>query len=540
MRSLVEGLARLVGRYPVAVIVISIVLSFGLGTYGADFNDQGDGGNEAFAPDTPELVAAERIGDLFGEDSGSIPIQFLIEAESGDVLSLDGLTAVNALGQALASGAVAEDLIEETPQQPAFTSFLFPAQVAAQDQGVEPTSDAQVKQLFAAGLESLPPEQSFFVDFLFPMDTDALAAPVGSALAIAFANSTGVDGFDAYVDRLATMADELESLELPDGFSVAPFSQELLFSTQDEFQAEIGRLFGMAFLIIIGVLILVFWVGGFGRGLRRTLADMGLTMFTIVLALQWMWGAWKFFYDEPNPMSQIIPILLIGLGVDYSIHLTTRYREEIARGETVDAAIGLAIRTVGISLVLATLTTAVGFLTNLTNDIKALQGFGVLAAVGIVASFLLMLTFVPAVRILLDRRAERNGSLPREHMEGGESRLLPRLIGSTAVLAEKVPALTLTIALILGAIGGFGVSRLSTSFSFLDFVPTSSPLRDTAETLLDEFFVVGETTAVLVEGDIAGASGWNAMASSYLAAGGVENVVTTPDGFPVANSPVSL
>ena len=56
---------------------------------------------------------------------------------------------------------------------------------------------------------------------------------------------------------------------------------------------------------------------------------------------------------------------------------------------------------------LATLTTAVGFLTNVTNDIPALAEFGELAAVGIVASFLLMLTFVPAVREVLDRRAER-------------------------------------------------------------------------------------------------------------------------------------
>lgn len=540
MRSLVEALSSFVRKHPVIVIVLSVVVSFALGAFGADFNNQGDGGNEAFAPDTPELLAAERIGELFGDESGQVPIQFLVQSDSGDVLTMDGLAAMNALNASLRSGAIAGDLIAETQEQPAFTSYLFPALVAAQQSGTQPTSDEEVKGLFAGGLEALPPDQTFFIDFLFPMDADPKAGPVDKALAIAFVNSVDVEQFDEYISRLSTLVDELEALELPDGYSVAPFSQELLFTTQDEFQGEITRLFGTAFLIIIVVLILVFWVGGVGRGLRRTLADVGVTMFTIILAQQWVWGFWKLFYDEPNPMSQIIPILLIGLGVDYSIHLTVRYREEIANGETVDAAIGLAIRTVGISLVLATVTTAVGFLTNITNDIKALQSFGVLAAVGIIAAFLLMLTFVPAVRTLLDRRAEAKGTLDRQSMEGGEGRLLPRVVGTSSVLAERIPVATLIVALVLGAVGAFGVTKLSTSFSFLDFVPTTSPIRDTAETLLDEFFVVGETTQVLVEGDIASATGWNAMAGAYLASGELPEVVTTPHGFPISNSPLAI
>ena len=44
----------------------------------------------------------------------------------------------------------------------------------------------------------------------------------------------------------------------------------------------------------------------------------------------------------------------------------------------------------------------------------ALKDFGILAAVGIFASFVLMLTFVPALRLVLDRRAEAAGTLPVE------------------------------------------------------------------------------------------------------------------------------
>ncbi len=543
MRTLVNALATIVQKVPILVIIAAIVISFGLGAYGADFNDQGSGGNEAFAPDTPELLAAERVGDLFGDASGQTPLQFLVSGEGGDIITADGLAATNRLAEFLQQSAIAGDLAPSTPEQPSFTSYMFPVQAAVAQGAPPPSDDAAVKATFTQALTELPPDQSFFVDFLFPMESDLSAASVDQGLAIAFLSNPGEEGFDEFVERLATMAEELEQVSFPDGIDVAPFSIELIFSTQDEFQQEVGRLFGTAFLIIIIVLILVFWVGGFRTGLRRTLADMALTMFTIVLALQWVWGFWKLLYDEPNPMTQIIPILLIGLGVDYSIHLTTRYREEVSGGVSVDAAISLAIRTVGISLVLATLTTAVGFLTNVTNEISALQSFGVLSAVGIVASFLLMLTFVPAVRTLLDRRADSRGRLPRENLEGGEGRLLPRIIGSTSVIAEKAPVVALVVALLLGGAGAYGVTQLSTAFSFLDFVPTTSPIRDTAETLLDEFFVVGESTQVLVEGDVTAGNAWNAMAQSFFAAGNVEHVVAaeTPNGpLAVGASPVSL
>lgn len=543
MRRVVITLSHLVERFPIPVIVTAIVVSIGLGVYGAEFNAQDSGGNEAFAPDTPELLAAERIGDIFGDESGTVPMQLLITAEGGDVLTVDALAAIQTATQyVVAESAIAGDVAPGTEQQPSVVTHLFPALAATQ--GTPPATDADLKAAFEAGVAALPPEQGQFVSFLYPSGTDPLAGPVDKAMSLVFLQAPTNDTFDALIERLDEMVTGLDELALPAGYEVAPFSQEIVFTTQDEFLQEVGRLFGQAFLIIIVILFTVFWFGRRLSAFRRTAADVGLTMFTIVLALMWVWGFWKLLYDAPNPMTQIIPILLIGLGVDYSIHLTTRYREEIANGNQVDGAINLAIRTVGISLVLATITTAVGFLTNITNDIKALQGFGVLSAVGIIASFLLMLTFVPAVRFLLDRRAEAAGRMPpSEAFAGGEGRLLPRLAGRAAVVAQRVPAFALIAALVLGVVGAYGVTRLETSFSFLDFVPTNSPVRDTAEVLLDEFAIVGETTNVLVEGDVTTGAAWNAMVAGSQAATGVENVTTlqTPNGVvALGDTPVVL
>ncbi|MEN8240252.1 MAG: MMPL family transporter, partial [Actinomycetota bacterium] len=247
-------------------------------------------------------------------------------------------------------------------------------------------------------------------------------------------------------------------------------------------------------------------------------------------------------FEDQSQMVQILPILIIGLGVDYSIHMSTRYRQELAGGKPVDRSIAIAIRTVGVALVLATVTTAVGFLTNVTNDIPALAEFGELAAVGIVIAFLLMLTFVPAVRQVLDRRAERHERLDVAALEAGDARLLPRLIGLTEILPRKAAAGTLVAALVLTGVGGFAMTGLSTEFSFLDFVPTTSPLRGTALTLTERFDFP-ESTSVLVTGDVATGAAWNSMLASNAAAAGVPSVqaVETPQGtFPTGNSLMSV
>jgi predicted RND superfamily exporter protein len=292
--------------------------------------------------------------------------------------------------------------------------------------------------------------------------------------------------------------------------------------------AEIGPVLLIAATFYVAAFLL--WTVA-SRKLRRTAADTLLTILTIGFALQWVNGFGYLLYGEQSQMVQILPILLIGLGVDYSIHMTTRYRQELSEGRTVDESISTAIRTVGIALVLATLTTAVGFLTNVTNDIPAIVEFGVLAAVGISVSFLLMLTFVPAIREILDRRAEKAGRLDTSGLEAGESRVIPKLVGRLAILPKKLAVATVIASIVGTSLAGFAMTGLSTEFSFLDFVPTTSPIRATAVTI-SENFNFPETTSVLVQGDVATGDAWNAMHASHTATAQVEDVSTIelPDG----------
>ena len=578
MKSLVRAFAFLVSRAPWAVVITTLVL---FGVFGSLSTQVEIGqGNEGLSPDNPELLASERISELFGsDDTAEGVIQVIVRNEGGDVFTKDAYDLVTAIDSALASEALSGSL-SFVPGRGAWFSYLDPAIAMAAQSGAPVAGDGDVKDLYIQATTGPQANPQFAA--LVSRNGDPSAATAQAGLVLIFTKApAGIDeeAFDEAIENDSAVADALQAIPTPEGFEVIPFSFSLLFEDAGDTTDEIGRLFGMAALIILFILGFVYWLKPPGRGAlvqsgRRTLADTLLTLFTIFAAITFMQGIGVLLerigvIGSFNNVTQIIPILLIGLGVDYGIHITTRYREEIGRGQDVDGAARTAIGTVGIALVLATVTTALGFLTNIFNPVPALADFGILAAIGIAASFVLTLTFFPAARKILDRRTERRGklswaflrllivarkvdrqiesrgSLPVAGMRANSERLLPSLIARTSVLAEKIPVLMILVAMVLGGLGVWGLSQLETRFSFTDFLPSDAPGIRALEILQEEFGGgLGESTQVLIEGeDLSRPEVHNALVSASAGLKEVENVLVfpTPAGpIASASSPISI
>lgn len=514
MKSIIRLFAGAVQHRPLLLVVVVVALTGVFGYLAGQM--QLAQGNEGFAPDNQEIQAQERISELFADGASESVVQVVVRSPGGDVLTADAANAVADAIEAVSTSEAAPRL-SEADGRPPIVSYLAPVLQAAEQQGLDlaDLTDTEVKQLYQQALAELPPEQAGFVTSLLGEGADPATPQADAGLMLVFLTAPDVpDGevFDAQLELDQAVADAVRSVPLPEGLEMRPFSFALLFESQDDSQQEVGRLFGMAFVIILAILAFVYWMRPRGnatllRSLRRTAADVGLTLVTIVLAITWMQGIGVLLeragiITSFNEITQIVPILLIGLGVDYGIHLTARYREEVGGGMSVDGGVGHAIGTVGVALILATVTTAVGFLTNVVNPLPALSDFGILAAVGIVVSFLLMLSFVPAVRLLLDRRAERAGRLPTDGFASSSERLLSSLMERASVLAERAAVPTLVVTLLLGAGGFWALTQLETRFSVTDFLPEDAPAVETLQIIEEEFAGgFGESTQVLVEPD---------------------------------------
>ena len=267
---------------------------------------------------------------------------------------------------------------------------------------------------------------------------------------------------------------------------------------------------------------------------RRTSSDLFLSLGAILLSIGWMQGAGTILgpgyldiIGAPNQVSQIAPIILIGLGVDYAIHFNSRYREEIGSGNTINGSTSSTLKSVGIALTLATLATIVGFLTNIVSPLPELKDFGILVSVGIFFAFFLVMTFVPAIRTLLDRRAEKKDKIDSEAFTSSGDSVLNKISEASGIIPKKLKLIALALLVSVSSYGYISFTNLETIFEFTDFLPEDNPVVKTLDLLSEEFGGgFGETTSVLIEGDdLATPEVHNALIQSINNLSDKENIV---------------
>jgi uncharacterized protein len=115
-----------------------------------------------------------------------------------------------------------------------------------------------------------------------------------------------------------------------------------------------------------------------------------------------------------NPVSLAFAVLFVGLGADFAIQYTVRYRAERHDLESLDAALKGSAGWVGIPLTLAAGAAAAGFLSFTPTTYRGLAQLGIIAGFGMVVAYVLSLTLLPAlIRIFTAPPEPRALNMPR-------------------------------------------------------------------------------------------------------------------------------
>jgi predicted RND superfamily exporter protein len=545
MKTLTNFFSIAATKKPVVTIIVVFLLTgfFGFMASQAEELNTSFGGEL----DTPEIQAQAKLGEYFQTAGSQSVFQIIMSGE--DVLTVDGYVAWQEINKAVLQSEIYPYLVKD--QGGAVQGFFAPIDFAKAFNPalvVSSLSDEQFKQLYRDSSSQMPPEFLAFASALLSntYNEDETSATAGLAIVtidsalIATEFGGQSEAFIQQPRMEIALSDALAEIEVG-SVKVSGFSFGLLLGDEgDDFLAEIGQLFGQAFLIILFVLAYIFFIKprkGFGlvKSSRRTLSDLLLSLGAILLSIGWMQGAGTILgpgyldiIGAPNQVSQIAPIILIGLGVDYAIHFTSRYREEVGSGNSINGSTTSTLTSVGIALTLATLATIVGFLTNIVSPLPELKDFGILVSAGIFFAFFLVMTFVPAVRTLLDRRAEKKSKINTEAFSSSGESVLNKISASSSIIPKKLKVVALALLFAISGYGYFSFTNLETIFEFTDFLPEDDPVVQTLDLLTEEFGGgFGETTSVLLEGDnLATPEIHNAIIESLSNLSDTENVVS--------------
>lgn len=162
----------------------------------------------------------------------------------------------------------------------------------------------------------------------------------------------------------------------------------------------------------------------------------------IGLAITTAVGLWM--VGSLNLLSIAFAVLFVGLGVDFGIQFSVRYRSERFKNDNLSEALEEAARRSAVPLSLAAMATAAGFLCFIPTDYKGIAELGKIAGAGMLFAFLSSITALPALLKLLNPPGESEPVgyaflAPVDHFL--EKHRIPIIVGTLLLVIGGLPLL---------------------------------------------------------------------------------------------------
>ena len=196
----------------------------------------------------------------------------------------------------------------------------------------------------------------------------------------------------------------------------------------------------------------------------------------------------------------IATMLGLALAIDYSLFITSRFREELAKGRTVEQAVTIAVGTAGKAVLFSGVAVAIGLSGLLWFEASALSSIGVGGAVVVLTSVIFSLTFLPAVLGMLGPRVNAlsvRSLLRRVGIVGDEPTVRRSRWEQVAHAVMRRPFAVLVPVLAVLFLAGSPFFRLQQGVPDATVYPAGVPSRDAWVALATEFRA-GETNPITI------------------------------------------
>jgi RND superfamily putative drug exporter len=234
---------------------------------------------------------------------------------------------------------------------------------------------------------------------------------------------------DETLEAAKDLRDELKVGEVEDGVQSYVVGQQALWAGMQQVQQEdLEKAETAGFPAILIVLLAVF------GSVLAALLPAGLGIAAVIVT-----GACVYFLALAMTMSvfvtNIASLLGIGVAVDYSLFLLSRYREEVHAGRDRAAALDVAMRTSGATVVFSGATVVVSLAGLFLLDAGVIRSLATGAIVVVVVAIIGAVTLLPALIAILGRRADEPG-----RVVSATGRLLKRVTGRANRPARTGPS----------------------------------------------------------------------------------------------------
>ena len=165
---------------------------------------------------------------------------------------------------------------------------------------------------------------------------------------------------------------------------------------RDELEAMESDSMVITILALIGIFFL--FVFAF-----RMWTSPFLAILTVILGVVWSMGFSALLIDHLSIMTAMMGVILIGLGIDFSVHIISGYSEKRHQGFTVYESMYETLTRFGPGIITGGFTTGIAFLTMIIGDSTGIQEFGLIAGFGIIITMIATIIILPTLLVIRER-----------------------------------------------------------------------------------------------------------------------------------------
>ncbi|MCR5763777.1 MAG: MMPL family transporter [Treponema sp.] len=277
------------------------------------------------------------------------------------------------------------------------------------------------------------------------------------------------------------------------------YGDPVISVTSKEFM--VSDLLGLIPLVVVIVILTLYFS-------FHTFTGTFLPLLTVLMSTAISCGMMGMLHITFSLVSRVIPVALIAVGSAYGIHVLTHYYVELTNvegdvsREQQQEAIFKGLREVWKAVLLAGLTTIVGFVSLVTSPIEPLHSFAIFTAIGVALALFFSVTFIPALLLMLPcKEANKKRRMfgftdmvkrqvaRAQQMRGGRS--AKEASGDTLYIIYRFfcgswVRLIITSLFII-VLSFTGLSKLKIDTSLIGYFPKSSQMRKDIDYVNEEF-----------------------------------------------------
>lgn len=219
-------------------------------------------------------------------------------------------------------------------------------------------------------------------------------------------------------------------------------------------------LFLVLAIIITGIILWMFF---------RSPVNVLFSIIIVAIGVVWSVGILELFGYKITVLSGLIAPLMMVIGIPNCIFLINKYQAEYLLHGNKIKALSRMIETIGVTLFLANITTAIGFGVLYFTKSSMLVEFGVVAGLSVMATYLVTLILIPVILFLLPVPKAKY----TKHLEGKRITKMLHAVDELVQHKRKMIYVVTTLVTLISAIGIFKIQLIG---YVVDDLPTNDPV----------------------------------------------------------------